>query len=314
MPNIGFDEAEAMDFYGDESAEDYFEGDDEDFASDAEDFEDYDDSEASVRDHRRAEARRRARRRDLARRRALVARRRAALARARRPVARARRPSPATAKAEVRETKAAVQELSVETEMQAETAARGLARQRKSIAGSEAAVAANTVATTVANQLQATFPRVASNPFVRAGLPLTALAFLRPAKRASGFQGLVTDPRVWGSALVGGVAIAGEITNRVRKVDEVRITRFATHLPPGATFQFVAEALDSSGAVLSNKKITWGFASPTTAATVDPNTGLVTAGSPASGTTLRADIVAEVDVAPAGTKLSSQSVPVTVAG
>jgi uncharacterized protein YjdB len=228
-------------------------------------------------------------------------------------VAQARRPSPATARAEVRETKAAVQELSVETEMQAETAARGLARQRKSIAGSEAAVAANTVVTTVANQLQATFPRVASNPFVRAGLPLTALAFLRPAKRAGGFQGLVTDPRVWGSAVVGGVAIAGEITNRVRKVDEVRITRFATHLPAGATFQFLAEALDSSGAVLSNKKITWD-STVTSAANVDTNTGLVTASSPPSGSTRRTNIVAEVDVAPAGTKLRSQPVPVTVLG
>jgi uncharacterized protein YjdB len=113
--------------------------------------------------------------------------------------------------------------------------------------------------------------------------------------------------------VVGGVAIAGEITNRVRKVDEVRITRFATHLPAGATFQFLAEALDSSGAVLSNKKITWD-STVTSAANVDTNTGLVTASSPPSGSTRRTNIVAEVDVAPAGTKLRSQPVPVTVLG
>src|SRR5262245_58101070 len=126
MPNIWLaeDDLDAMEFYGgDESVDD----------TDTEDLEveGWDDAESRRSSRRTAEARRRARRRAQLRARA---RRRAALARARRGRA-APTPSrsPTTAKAEVQKTKAAVRELSLESEEQADAAARGLTTQRRRI-------------------------------------------------------------------------------------------------------------------------------------------------------------------------------------
>jgi hypothetical protein len=325
MPNIWLDDEEALDLFGDASAEDYFDGDAEDV-----DFESYgDDGEATTvrRDHRAAQARRAGRDRDLARRRALARRllaRRAALARARRRGVAPTRPRyPATGRAQVgptmaaaeepglegevqdaqvRQTRAAVRELGLETQVQADAVADALAAQARRIDSTGAALGATAVANTVASQLQTSFPGVARNPFVRAGLPLAPLLLLKPARRESGFQGFIADPRVWAGALVAGLAIAGEINNKVQKPEAVRITRFATHLPMTGHLQFFAEALDAGGAVLRGKQINWREETPAKGLVRVDRDGLVT--GVGVGTTA---VVAEAD----GTTVSD-SVPVTV--
>jgi hypothetical protein len=271
----------------------------------------------------RAVARRRALARRALARRALA--RRAALARARRGMAPTRPRYPATAtgeepetRAAVRElgletevqaaevglTRAAVQELGVESEEQAEAVASALAAQRRRIGGNDAAVGASAVASSLASQLQTSFPDLARNPFVRAGLPMAPLLFLKPAKRESGFQGFVSDPRVWAGALVAGVTIAGEINSRIQSAERVRITQFTTFLAQGERVTFAAEALDGGGAVLRSKRIKW---------TEDPNNpGVVTVGADdgvvIAGTAKgQTNVTATVD----GTSVSA-SVPLTV--
>jgi hypothetical protein len=302
MPNTWLDDAEASDLLGDESAEDYFDGDAEDI-----DFESYDDDAEAVRDHRRARARRG--RPDPRLERLRAQRRVQARVRARRRGMAPTRPrQPATAKAEVRQTKAAVQELGVENEVRAAAVDSRLDIQTKRINSQGAALGATAVANTVASQLQTSFPGVAANPLLRAGLQGAPLLLLKPARRESGFQGFMADPRVWGFSLVAAVTIAGEINSRVQKAQAVRITRFATHLPTKGELRFFAEALDGGGAVLRRKQINWREDPPAgtaagTFVSVGPD-GLVTGLS--AGTT---HIIAEVVD---GTTTKSDKVPVTV--
>ncbi len=177
--------------------------------------------------------------------------------------------------AEMGMTRAAVQELGLESEAQGRAFAGTLSAQERRIGRSEVAAGVATVANTLANQLSSSYPNFARNRFVRFALPVAPLLLLKPARRESGFQGFISDPRVWGTALAAGLAIAGEINSRVQKAEKVRITRFTNVLAGNGEFAFEAQALDSGGAVLP-KRIKWSTTNPRLI-DVDENTGLVKA-------------------------------------
>jgi hypothetical protein len=259
-------ETETVDFLGGESAEDYLEdinGEGDEFGSESLNG-DSEAAESTSLAVRRARARR-------ARRRALARARAAQAARARGRGMVPARPGAATPAAEVRRTQAAVRTLDLENKVQSDTFGSALSAQSKRISGSEAAVALGTVV----NQLRTSFPNLVENKVIAAGLPLTPLLLLRPARRGSGFGAVAGDPRVWASAIVAGLAIAGEFSRRSQEAQDVTITGAPGSLEVGDVGRIQAAALDATGKVIPGKRLT--FTAEPAGVVVINERGIVTA-------------------------------------
>jgi Bacterial Ig-like domain (group 2) len=227
-------EAESIDGYGGEAAEDYLEemdGDGEAFAEGDEDAE-----------SRYSRRRRRARRLALARRRPP-----AALARAR--YGRMLGP-PATA-AVVRKTEAEVANLEVESKVQADTLGSALAAQRRQIRAGTTVAAASAVLPSLLSLLQTTSPDIGNNRYIKAGLPLAPLLLLRPTERG------LSDRRLWAAAAVAGLVITEDFKSKSQEIQRISITRSVSVLPLGATVTFRADALDRNGRAVLDQAITF---------------------------------------------------------
>jgi Bacterial Ig-like domain (group 2) len=141
------------------------------------------------------------------------------------------------------------------------------------------------MATIVERQLESSFPSVVENRIVAAGLRASPLLLLKPSWRRDGIGGNLSNPQLLGAGLVVGLTIAGELRRKSQDVRDVRITRSYETLPVDGSITFRADALDESGRVIGEKRQTihWDSSKPEIA-TVDPNSGLVTAVKPGNVT------------------------------
>ena len=240
----------------------------------------YQESAEAVRDHRTQAA---VRARQSARARAL------ALARRGVPITRPRRPTyfPPTSRApastpqvrqgfsrvaqDIQKTQAAVQTVNLDNKVQTDSFGRALRSQRDRIGRNEYAL----TATKVVDELKDRFPDLFQNEVLRTVIPLAPLLFLQPHKRGRGFESVISDPRVWGPLLVGGIALFNE--TRGKEPQEVVITpgMFTLH-SAGASVPLLANAYDRSRRIISPQPaFTWA-SSNTAVATVDAN-GVVSA-------------------------------------
>jgi phage terminase Nu1 subunit (DNA packaging protein) len=80
--------------------------------------------------------------------------------------------------------------------------------QRRQISGTENAL----VASTVVAELQRRFPDLSNNEILKTALPVLALWFLMPRRKGMGFEALISDPRVLGTALAAGAALISDAT------------------------------------------------------------------------------------------------------
>ena len=249
-------ESESEGLFGDSDVDSNFESDFDTEDLDAE-------SRASQARRRRARARRVA----LARRRQATARARG-LARqpARQPtgVPPAQRATAATARA--------VRTLDLETKVQEDTFRNAIAAQNKRMSRGEYAA----VAGAAVNQFIESFD-APDNPYARAALRFSPLLLLAPQRKGRGVEGLIKDPRVIGGAAVAALVFAGENRSKLNKAREIRILQ-PPDVAKNATHQMIADVLDGRGANLPNEKITW---EATGAATINADTGVVTAGAAA---------------------------------
>lgn len=258
-------ESESEGLFGDSDVDADFEGDFDTEDVDAE-------SRASQARRRRARARRVA-----------LARRRQSVARAR---SMARQPArqPATGASPVQRATAAtaraVRNLDLETKVQEDTFRSAIAAQNKRMSRGEYAA----VAGAAVNQFIESFD-APDNPYARAALRFSPLLLLAPQRKGRGFEGLVKDPRVIGGAAVAALVLFGENRNQFRRAREIRILQPPDVAKGGTTYQMIADVLDGRGANLPGEKITW---SATGAATINPDTGLVTTGSAAGSAVITA--------------------------
>jgi Bacterial Ig-like domain (group 2) len=273
MPNLWLDEdLEATDDLDGESVEDTGNGDPGSVGE-----EEYDDAEASAAAmRRRREQRRRAlARRELLRRREL-ARRRAAMATVRERSVAAR--GPVTTRAAVRRTQAAVRSLDLDGKVQADAFKRALAAEAARANRAQFA----TVAGAVVNLFQTTFEDridVLKNPVAKGAGAFVPLLLLPGKPPGGGAAAYARDPRVVGGAAIAAILVAHKLTEPrrtlVSKVDVVG----KADITQGAKLVFIADVIDDKGRVVPNTTVTWTSTNPT-AATVDPNTGEVTAVGP----------------------------------
>ncbi|MCP4470115.1 MAG: Ig-like domain-containing protein [Gammaproteobacteria bacterium] len=241
--------------------------------SEFEDFEDEDiesfgeDSAEGKRSRRRRAARARAR--AARRRRQLSQRRRAAKRRPRSP---ARRATPAR---KIASNRANIKKVGLESAVKADVLAKGLGAHSKRIGGTENAIAASKVVDEFKGLFEKDFPDLFDNKLVKTGLPLAPLLFLKPPKKGNSIGALALDPRVWGPALSGVLAIVSELRNKVSEPKDVMVSPTGIVLAANDQFPFTASVRDDSGKFLSGRTINW-TSSDRIIADVD-NTGLVTA-------------------------------------
>lgn len=246
----------------------------------------YQESAEAVRDHRTqaaVQARQAARARALA-----LARRGVPITRPRRPtyfppISRAPASTPQVRQGfsrvaqDIQKTQAAVQTVNLDNKVQTDSFGRALRLQRDRIGRNEYAL----TATKVVDELKDRFPDLFQNEVLRTVIPLAPLLFLQPHKRGRGVESFLADPRVWGPLLVGGIALFTE--TRGNEPQEVVITPPAFKLPPPATgttpasVPLAATVRDRSGRILKVQPTVTFISSDPKKATVDANTGLVTA-------------------------------------
>jgi hypothetical protein len=278
-------EAESIDEYaGDEGAEDYpgemygeWEGESDD---------------AESRYSRRLQ---RARRIASARQ-----RRRAALTRARSAAA----IGPPSAAAVVRRTEADIAKLEVQSSVQADAVSSMLASHRRQLRAGTTAAAAGAIIPSLLSFLQTSAPDLGSNRYLRAGLPLAPLFFLRPTDRG------LSDRRLWAVAAVAGLAVADDFKSRGQVVERLDIDRSLDALPAGAVVPFRAVALDRSSnraTLPAGATLEWKT-SNSKAVDVDEATGQVTA----AGTVGDVATIQAILRGPDGRELDSDFVTVTV--
>jgi hypothetical protein len=244
---------------------------DSDFESDF-DTEDYDaESRASQARRKRARARRVA-----------LARRRQATARAR-SVARqpARQPSVPSAQRATAAAARAVRNLDLETKVQEDTFRSAITAQNKRMSRGEYAA----VAGAAINQFIETF-KAPENAFAQAALRFSPLLLLAPQRRGRGVEGLIKDPRVIGGAAVAALVLFGENRNQNKKVREITVFGPDT-IAKTAVVTLVADVLDGNRKPLTSEKVTWASLD-TTLATIDPNTGALTAANKAGAVAITA--------------------------
>jgi hypothetical protein len=288
---LDFTEAEDLGFSGYSEDFDDYESED-DGGYDSEDYFGEDDyQEASEARYPSAYRRARARARTRA------AARARALARRPRPLPKPRRPNyfPATSRMpastpqvqkgfnrvaqDIQKTQAAVQTVNLDSQVQTDAFNRVLRTQRDRIGRNEYAL----TATKVVDELKDRFPDLFQNEVLKTVIPLAPLLFLKPHKQGSGFESVISDPRVWGPALVAGIALFNE--TRGKEPQEVIITPGMFSLPAPtsgatpATVPFLATVRDRSGGILSVQPTVTFSSSDSAVATVDAN-GVVKAVAP----------------------------------
>lgn len=255
-----FDEEDDDESFGiddaDESEFDELEG---------EDFEPYGEDSAEGRKSRRRRA---------ARRRALAARRRQALAQSRRaskrrPLRPARKATPAR---KIASNRAKIQKVGLESAVKTDVLARHLGAHSKRIGGTENSITASKVV----EELSAQFPDLLTNKFVKTGLPLAPLFFLKPPKKGSGVESFARDPRVWGTLLAAGAALISELREKEPGPQEIAVTPAGAVLQVGNTFKLNAIVRDRSGKIIKGRALQWDTLNAAFAS-IDANTGLVTA-------------------------------------
>lgn len=252
-------DSEASDPFGDAEGDwDYLDSESESLDLES------DDSEASA-----AARRRRARARQLE----MARRRRAVQARTgRRPMV------PASGTASPRTAVAAIRQLDVENKVQNDALRSAFAARDKR--SSRAEVAA--VAGVVAGQIQSSFNDVFTSVFARAALSFSPLLLLSPKRRGTGAAAIASDPRVYGAALVAGVAFFGDRRGRDAAAQKLEITTSVSEIPAGVSVPFSAKVFDKGGSAIPNRDVRWS-SSNSTAVQVDPATGNVTAGATKGG-------------------------------
>lgn len=179
----------------------------------------------------------------------------------------------------------AIRRVDLEAKVQGDELRRALADQQRRASRAEMA----TVAGVVAGQVQTSFAEEFKNPWARAALSFAPLLLLAPRRRAPGFVGVATDPRVVGGAMLAGLVLAADRRAqsgpRVARVDILAFPE----LPVKTSQVFKAQALDGRGAVLPGRTASWDSTN-SEIASVEPASGLVQANKPG-----RAFIVATID-------------------
>jgi hypothetical protein len=115
--------------------------------------------------------------------------------------------------------------------------------------------------TSVANYINGSFPEIQSN---RTGRVITAGAsalplWLLPAKPGKGFGNFVSRPGVWGTALIGGMAVVREIfpppTPQGSTLAAIQVVP-PVALPVGSSAKILVDGFDSNSSVTfkSSKK------------------------------------------------------------
>lgn len=268
----------AFDF---EDFEDYDDFDDDeesydfDDADDA-DFEDFDGDDLDMFGEYAAEGRNSRRRRRSRRRRIRNARRRRKLAQRRRATRRPRgwgRPS--TPKRKIASNRAKIQKVGLESAVKSDVLATGMKAQSKRIGGTESAITAGKVI----DEVTAQFPKLNDNKFVKTGLPLAPLLFLKPPKKGDGVESFAFDPRIWGPLLAAGAALINEFQDKNKEPQEIAVTPPNVILRQGGTIQLSAAVRDKNGGIVPERTIVWASLD-TSVATVDEH-GNVTATSTA---------------------------------
>lgn len=193
--------------------------------------------------------------------------------------------------ADIQKTQAAVRNVDIENKVQADVFGRALRAQQERIGRSESSMALSKVV----DELKERVPDLFQNEVLKTALPLVPLLFLKPEKKGQGFEGFISDPRVWGPVLTAAIALFGQ--TRDQSPQEVTITprefTFTSPRTASTSFPFRATVRDSNRRVLvTQPAITWE-SSNTTVATVDPN-GNVT--PVAAGTVLITATVAGTNV------------------
>lgn len=285
-----YDSSEAEDFYPfdiedtEDDSEDY---DDSDDSDDYDDYDDYDDigdyymgmegveeledldyPESDATESRRSRRRARSRRMRARLARARLAR---ARARARRSRSRRRRPyrpptrskGPASKRHvqhvanKAQRNRAAIRNVDLQSKVKTDMLARGLSAQGKRISGNEYSQAASKVV----DEFKSQFPDLVTNPIIKTALPLLPLLLLKPQKKGSGFEAVISDPRVWGPVLAGGLAVFNEIQGAKDKdttTDRIDIPSASLRLAAGASQPLRALARNAKGEVISGKRLFFG--------------------------------------------------------
>jgi hypothetical protein len=229
----------------------------------------YDDSEGELLD---AESDYDESRSAAARRRRMAQQRRVALATRRRQAMARRRPGMAVAQPSPQQrTVAAIRNLDLETKVTEDTHRSAIIAQNKRMSRSEYAA----VVGAATNQFIESFD-APDNPYFRAALRFSPLLLLSPARRSSGVESIIRDPRFIGGAAVAAIVFAGDARDRSGRSAQIEILG-PNHLVVQETDTFVAEVKDKSGKVVQADVI-WESSRPDVA-TIDP-TGVVSALSP----------------------------------
>lgn len=261
---------DSLDF---EEFEDFDDGEGEmDDFDDADDDEDYDDfdGEDDLFGEYAAEGRRSRSRRRRARARMRRARRKRQLARRRRGRRRGGRTSrPRTSRGKIANNRAQIKKVGLESAVKSDMLASGLKTQDKRIGGTENAI----TATKVIDEIRTQFPNLNNNKFIKTGLPLAPLLFLKPPKKKEGLEGFAMDPRIWGPVLAAGAALYQEFKrddNTPAKVvfnvgDNITV-------PNGTRLPLVAEVQDKNGKEVEGRTLEYE-SSDKTVATVDKANG-----------------------------------------
>ena len=165
------------------------------------------------------------------------------------------------------QTANAIRNLDLETKVQDDAFRSALSASSKRMSRSEYAA----VAGVAVNQFIDSFD-TPQNAFAKAALQFSPLLLLSPQRRGTGFQAVITDPRVIGGAVIAGVTLVGENRKRftgARRLDVVSPNEIAVNDPD----VFLADVFDLRGARIDTPVI-WESSDPATA-TIDRATGEV---------------------------------------
>jgi len=162
-----------------------------------------------------------------------------------------------------------IQKVDIENKVQGDLLGGAIKSQGSRIRGVETSQALSRVWDEVKEQ----FPDLTTNPVLKTLLPFASLLFLKPEKKGSGFESVISDPRFWGPAVASAIVLFND--NRNQEAEEVVITPGNISIPlANKNYQLRTIVKDRNGKILKNRTIT--FESFNLAkATVDA-TGIVT--------------------------------------
>jgi hypothetical protein len=204
--------------------------------------------------------------------------------------------------ADVQSNRANIQKVDLESKVKTDTLASTLKGQQKRISRNEYALAASKVV----DEFKEQFPDLEKNKVIKTALPLAPLLFLKPQKRGTGLESVITDPRVWGPVLAAGAALYKETTGD-EEVHEVAVNPPVAQVTAAKPVKLEAIARDRKGRKIDGRKFKWHSSRPNVAAVDDD--GQVTRTAAA-----RAAASAEVEIVAVETESGKRgSATVTVA-